>query len=317
MAHIFLDTSEQGMVVFKIWKSLAYKTRLLISIVFILSGLILQYISFNILPGIILVFMGNLFLLPSGYTNKINLGRFDPHSDWEKVEHNKIDELLAFDRKVRKWDFSSIDISNGFGGLIFIFLLVVLVITTIYAFEEGRKTLQILSLDTAVLILPYWVTGLRFKFTVPKLTLKVKLIETLLSTMETELKPHKVEFFFLFKGKDTKIPVDVKFKVNISDHHKDFLGYYGQITLNSVQSAVYPYFYVVMVARRGFGLQEVHRTTRAPKKLVKEFKQQKDVEVLVLRQNTKLGNKGYTTNKKQVHYIFSEGLQLAEKVAVK
>ena len=305
------------MVVFKVWKSLVYTKRLIISITAILAGFILQYATFAVFPGILLIFLGNLLLLPSGYTNKINLGLFDPDTDWEKVEKHKIDELLEFDRKVRKWDLSSIDISNGLGGCIFVILLLLTVFITIIAFSENNRTMVILGLDGAALILPYWLTGLRFKFTVPNVTLKVKLIKTLLSQVEAELQAHKVEYYFLFKGKETRVPVDIKFKVNIAGQHKDFLGYYGQITLNNVQSTPYPYFYVVLVARQDFGLEAIHRSFTPPKGLLKEFKSQKDVEVLVLRQNTGIGNKGYFTNHKQVRYIFTEGLQLAEKAAVK
>ena len=72
-----------------------------------------------------------------------------------------------------------------------------------------------------------------------------------------------------------------------------------------------------MVARKDFGLQQVYQSYRHSGQIVKEFKQQKDVEVLVIRKNTKVGAKGYYTGKKQVQYIFLEGLKLAEKAAVK
>jgi hypothetical protein len=135
--------------------------------------------------------------------------------------------------------------------------------------------------------------------------------------VEPQLQAHKIEYFLLLKGKDTQVPTDVKFKVNIANQHKDFLGYYGQVTLNYIQSTAYPYFYVVMVARKDFGLQEIYNSYRHSGKIVKEFKKQKDVEVLVIRQNTKVGAKGYYTNKNQVQYIFLEGLKLVEKAAIK
>ena len=97
MAHVLLNSSDQGIVEFKIWKSLMYKIRLLISICFILVGFIIQYLSYKILPGIVIILLGNLLLLPSGYTNRVNLGQFDPLSDWEKAEKRKLDELLSLD----------------------------------------------------------------------------------------------------------------------------------------------------------------------------------------------------------------------------
>jgi hypothetical protein len=317
MAHTFLDTSEQGMVVFKIWKSLFYKTRLLISICLILAGFIIQYVSYTILPGIVLIFLGNLLVLPSGYTNRVNLGIFNPQSDWEKVEKHKLDEVLSLDRKIRKWDRSSIDISNKLGFFVFFILLAVIAYFTWEAFEENNRTIQIIGVDAVALLLPYWVTGLRTRFTVPKLTLKIKLVKILLSQVEERLQAHTCEYFFQFKGKDKKIPDDIKFKVNIANHHKDFLGFYGQVTLNYIQSTPYPYFYVVLVARQGFGLYGVYQAYRPDKRVVKEFKKQNDVEVLVIRKNTKVGSRGYHTGKKEIKYFFLEGLQLAEKAAVK
>lgn len=317
MAHIFLNSSDQGIVEFKTWKSLMYKTRLLISLCLILVGFIIQYLSYNILPGAVIIFLGNILLLPSGYNNRVNLGQFDPQSDWEKAGKHKLDELLILDRKIRKWDKSTIDASNALGGFLFLILLGVIGYLGWDAFfESENKTMQIITVDAAVLLIPYWVTGLRSIFTVPTLTKKIKLINTLLSQVEPQLQAHKVEYFLLLKGEKTQIPADVKFKVNIANQHKDFLGYYGQVTLNNVQSTAYPYFYVVMVARKDFGLHEVYQSYRHSGQIVKEFKQQKDVEVLVIRKNTKVGARGYHTGKKEVQYIFLEGLKLAETAAV-
>jgi len=318
MAHIFLNPSNQGIVEFKAWKSLMYKTRLLISLGFILAGFIIQYLTYHVLPGAVIIFLGNILLLPSGYNNRVKLGQFDPQSDWEKVGKHKLDELLALDRKIRKWDKSTIDASNVLGGCLFVILLGIIAFLAVYAFfESHNRTMQIISVDAAVLLIPYWLTGLRSIFTVPALTRKIELINTLLSQTEPQLQAHKVEYFLLLKGKDTQVPMDVKFKVNIDNQHKDFLGFYGQISLNNVQSTVYPYFYVVLVARKDFGLEQVYRSYTQSKKIVKEFKQQKDVEVLVIRKNTKVGSKGYYTDKKEVQYIFLEGLRLAEIAAIK
>jgi hypothetical protein len=318
MAHIFLNSSDQGIVEFKTWKSLMYKTRLLISLCLILVGFIIQYLSYNILPGVVIIFLGNIFLLPSGYNNRVNLGRFDPQSDWERAEKRKLDELLTLDRKIRKWDMSTIDASNALGGFLFLILLGVIGYLGWDAFfESENKTMQIITVDAAVLLIPYWVTGLRSIFTVPTLTKKIKLVNTLLSQVEPQLQAHKVAYFLLLKGEKTQIPADVKFKVNIANQHKDFLGFYGQVTLNNVQGTVYPYFYVVMVARKDFGLQQVYQSYRHSGQIVKEFNKQKDVEVLVIRKNTKVGSRGYQTGKKEVQYIFLEGLKLAEKAAIK
>jgi hypothetical protein len=317
MASIYLNPGDQGLVVFKTWKSLRYETRLLISIAFILAGFISQYFLFAIFPGVILILAGNLLLLPAGITNLKNLGVFDPESNWEKVEARKLDEYLALDRKIRKWDRSTIDASNILGGFIFIILLLGIVISTLAAFVDNNKIMTIAGVDAMVLLLPYWLTGFRSIYTVSQLTMKVKLVKTLMEKVEARLQAHKVEYYFMLRGKEKRIPMDVKFRVNIAGQSKDFLGFYGQITINGLSNgAPYPYFYVVLVARKGFGLANALELQPPDIKIKKEFKNQDDVEVLVIRQNTDTVSMGYRTTAKQVETVFLEGLALAEKIAV-
>jgi hypothetical protein len=119
----------------------------------------------------------------------------------------------------------------------------------------------------------------------------------------------------LLKGAGkTKVPDDVKFKVEISGHHPDFLGLYGQVVTNEVQGSSYPYFYVVLVARRGFGLPEIGRRHAGPSGTVVEIKNQDEVEVLVIRQKT-TKKSGYHTPPSRCVEIFMDGLDLAEKAA--
>ena len=313
MAFILLNPSEQGMVVFKFWKSLHYKTRLFISIVLILAGFISQSLLFKLFPGVILIFVGNLLLLPARITHLKNLGIFDPKSDWEKVEKHKLDEYLALDRKIKKWDISVIDITNILGGFIFIIILLILGIVTTVALFDGNRIMIIIGVDAMVLLLPYWLSGFRAKFTLSQLTLKVKLIQNLMAKVEDRLQAHKVEYYFLMRGKDKRIPMDVKFRVNFAGQDKDFLGLYGQITINGLNNGVaYPYFYVVLVAKKGFGLIDVYKSLPRSINIINEIKNQDEVEVLVIRQNTDTVSVGYQTTAKQVEAIFLNGLSLAE-----
>ncbi len=319
MANIFLNSAEQGIVVFKVWQSLTYKKRILLSSALILTGLVLQILSKTLLPGVVLVFFGNLFLLPSGYDNRVKIGRYNPKAGWEEVGESKLTEFLQVDRKIRKWDRSSMDITNGLGFFTFLILVAALFILFLVSLEDNNKPLEIISVNGALLLVPFWITGVRSKFRLLKVTRKIDLILKLLSEEEVQarLKPHDADYYFLMGGeKETKVPVDVKFRVNIENRHPDFLGLYGQIVLNNVQNTSYPYFYVVIVARRNFGLDRVYKNYVPDKTMVKEYKIQSDVEVLVIRQKTTKA-KGYYTKDKQVLNIFSEGLRLAEQAAIK
>jgi hypothetical protein len=319
MAKLFLDKQEQGIVVFKTWQSLGYGKRLFLSFSLITAGLFLQLYFRTFLPGIVLVFLGNIFLLPSGYNQGVKIGRYNPKKNWEEVGEHKLREFLILDRKIKKWDISSLDITNVLG--FFTFLLVIAVLGYFFwqSLVENNKSLQIIIANGVVLLFPYWLTGVRSIFTLPNVVKKTRLILKLLSKREFQarLKRHDVDYYFLLGGnKKVKLPSDVKFRVNIENRHKDFLGLYGQVVMNNVQSTPYPYFYVVLVARCDFGLKNVYKKYVPDSMFVKKFKVQKDVEVLVIRQNTRI-RKGFYTRDDQVSNIFSEGLRLAEEAAVK
>jgi hypothetical protein len=83
-----------------------------------------------------------------------------------------------------------------------------------------------------------------------------------------------------------------------------------------VQGTSYPYFYVVLVARKGFGLRDAYSAHNAGHRVTKEFKYEGEVEVMVLRQET-TKTSGYHTKPAVANEIFYEGLELAEQVAVK
>jgi hypothetical protein len=86
------------------------------------------------------------------------------------------------------------------------------------------------------------------------------------------------------------------------------------VVLNEVQGSSFPYFYVVLVARRDSGLRSLYDDFSAPAEIISEFKYQDDVEVLVVRQKT-TKTSGYHTKTPAALRIFTEGLNLAEKFA--
>ncbi|MDH3285986.1 MAG: hypothetical protein OEQ13_14735, partial [Acidobacteriota bacterium] len=149
-----------------------------------------------------------------------------------------------------------------------------------------------------------------------KLMVKVEMIEGLLGELARWDPPgHTVQLLMMLRGHPAKIPGDVKFKVVPKDHHRDFLGMYGQVVLNEVQGSSYPYFYVVLAARKGFGLRDTWSAYTEPSNITAEFKPQDKVEVLVLRQTT-TATSGYHTEFGTAAWILAQGLRLAEKAAL-
>lgn len=318
MFNPFLSTDQQAVVVFHVMKSLVYRKRMLIGFGCILVGLFLQYLlPWNFWLGIPVILAGNLFLLVRGYDNKIRFGKYSPETEWEKVDEGKLLEAERLVKKMRKWDRSMLDVSNWLGGSICVVLLIIFGGGFLWGESEGELIFLILSLDAAILFLPHWLTGKRLIITQPKLLLKIKHIKKLLKKMRARLQNHQVEYFMLLKGKEeVKKPEDVKFRIKIQNEAPDFLGFYGQIVTNTVGNKVYPYFYVVLVTQKNYGLKKAFQAYSPPRKIKKEYTVEGKVEVFVIRQTT-TRTSGYHTPFSKMCHIFLEGLELAEKVAVK
>lgn len=318
MANVFLSSEQQGIVVFWIWKSLAYSIRMIVSFVCIVAGFVVQYYWYSWFPGAILILLGNLLLVVRGYDNRVKFGKYSPESGWERIEHNKFLEVEQLVKKMRKWDRSTIDISNKLGVFTFILVAIVIGIMAVLGFGDEQIRFQILAVDAAILLFPHWITGTRSILTQPGLLLKIKVIKTLLEDqiIQRRLQDHAAEYFMLLKGKETKIPDDVKFRIKIHNQHPDFLGFYGQVVTNKVQDKMFPYFYVVLVAKKGYGLRRAYTGYGPAQKMTKEYKEQGDVEVFVIRQTT-TKTSGYHTKDNVVRAIFLEGLNIAEEAAIK
>lgn len=304
--------TDRPIVVFKVWPSLAYRTRLLSAFILIGAGLVAQFVTASFVWGTPLIVAGTLLMLVSGYDNRVDFGKFDPAAEWVPVEPEKLAELRGLDRRIRRWDISALDVSNPLGAVIFV--LAVLGLAAVAWFFPGP--VRILALDAALLLLPHWLTGLRMVLRLPKLLVKVDLLQGLFAACESGLSGHRVRLLMLLGGADARIPEDVKFRVDPAGKPDNFLGLHGQVVLNEVQGRSYPYFYVVLVARLGYGLREIHGRHRASGGLTQEFSRQDEVEVLVLRQTT-TKTSGYHTDLHVATAILREGLALAEEAVRK
>ena len=313
MKKFLLSKNEQGIVVFKFFPSLEYTNRMLLSFGLIIFGIAIQIVYYNLFAGILFILAGSLLQVVNGYDNRIKTGRYRPDADWIKFNEGKLDEILQFDQKIKSWDRSAIDISNGLGSFVFAFMIVILVITFMIGQNTNNRALIIISIDAAVLLIPHWVTGIREILRTPKLIIKIKLIKDLIADVKNLINDNKIEYFLLLKGKKVKIPDDVKIRVAFKNQPKDFLGFYGQVVTNTVQGHDYPYFYVVLVAKKGGGLLKHYQKYDSPDNVVTSYSEKKDVEVFVIRQDTSL-DKGYYTKRADVKYVFEEGYKIASQI---
>ena len=263
MANLFLNSSQQGIVVFKLYQSLEYKKRVIISFLLILTGILSQFFGDELFPGVIFLLAGTAFVLPSGYDNRVKAGRYNAGASWEKTDEKGIKEFLAHIKKVKKWDLSSLDVTSGLGILTLIVVIAGLVGAFLYGTMYHRyRFLEMVAIDGAVLIIPFWLTGLRLSgvsevmgSAIMIYVRKIKILLRLALSEETKKLRgnHTLDYYVLLKDDHTKVPIDAKFRINIQDKHDDFMGLYGQIVTNTVQNESHMYFYMVLVARMGYG----------------------------------------------------------------
>ncbi len=308
-----INKPDQDVVVFYFFKSMKYNLRLFISIGLIIIGMAIQYFMMALLPGILLVLAGNLLLLVKGYDNRIKIGKFNPHAKWEKVDPGKFNDLEKLHKKMKKWDKSAIDITSGLGVFFFFVLFFVLSVLYFISFDSLYSPMYIIATNILVLIMPYWFTGMKRILTKPNLILKIQVYKYVLQLFKDRVKHHNVDYYMLLQGEETRLPNDTKIRVSINGQKEDFLGLYAQIATNEVNGTSYPYFYTVLVAKKGFELDKKTAHYSPPNPLIKEFNIQDNVEVLVIRQFT-TKKSGYHTKNKVAGFIFNEGLKLAESV---
>lgn len=310
------DPETRHIVMFHIFPRLPYAARITAAFGAIFAGLAFQCMSTNWFPGLLLVLGGNLLLLVRGYNNTLHLDKFDPAANWQRVDASQVAMITETNRKIKKWDRSVLDVSNSLGCVVFI--LCIAITGVLLSNWRDIPAFQIFGLNFAALVFPHLVTGRRSIFLQPHLVIKTQVIADLMDDdgTRTSLDGNAVEYYMLLRGKDSvKLPTDVKFKIEIAGRHPDFLGLYGQIVINVVSSA-YPYFYVVMVAKNGFGLKKAAGPYTPPKGIIAEFSNKDGVEVLVIRQKTSTSS-GYFTNAKITKTIFAEGLAVAKKAALR
>ncbi len=308
-----LSSADRGIVVFLFWRSLSYGKRLALAFGLILAGFAIQVVTGLFLAGALPILAGNLLLLVKGYNNRVDFGRYDATAEWETADMGKLDEIMALDKRIRQWDSSLLDVSNLSGGCLFAVVLAILGFTAVVT--EGFT--RVLALDAMVLLLPHWITGIRSTLVLPRLLVKVRTTQELLqdASVSQRVKDHKVDLLVLLKGKKKRLPDDLKLRVTLKGQHRDFFGLYAQVVVNEVNGTSYPYLYVVLVARKGYGLQGAFDRYQPGPGLLKEFKEQDEAQVLVIRQKT-TARTGYSTDRFASCRIFLEGLSLAQAVGL-
>ncbi|MCX7003415.1 MAG: hypothetical protein NTV22_09090, partial [bacterium] len=172
MTPVVLTRDQQGTVVFWLWRSLPYLVRMLLGFGCIIDGLALQIMMAQILPGCLLVALGNALLLVRGYNNRVDAASYDAAAAWERVELAQVQQIKELHGRMQRWDRSAVDISNGLGGFVLVLLAGILLLA-MAAFSLPPDIRFMLVVNSVILLLPHWVTGTRRVLTQPALLIKI------------------------------------------------------------------------------------------------------------------------------------------------
>jgi hypothetical protein len=285
------------------------------------SGFILQFLlGMSLIPGALLLLLGNILLLVAGTHSKAEMTVYDPEVEWVPATKERLGEIVVLDREISRWDRTALEYSNCLGGFVFFALLALfgIAITGALLYKDlpffvfgvniggSLDVATTIMIDGAILLLPHWMTGTRKGDSRPDLIMKAEFFEKLLYSLQKELEGIEVQVFCRM-GKSG--PKDVKLRLRPTHPPPGLIGLYCQVTINRVQGKAYPFFYVVLVTKKGEELTKLRLTMRIPAgELHAESDNKGDVEFLVIRNYT-TRRSGYHTNEAKARLIFDKGLE--------
>ena len=313
----FPSPEDQDTIKFYLFKKLSYTTRMLLYLGCIIVGLLLQIITVNIWPGVIILIFASLLILVKGLSAKPTPVSKRNEGSWVKTSMEKVHQIKQIKQSINKWDKDALDISNGLGCVTFI--LVFAVISFIFvsiAAEVNESVAGIFIVDSIILIASIWFNGMRTKGHQQMLYIKTDIVVELEKYFEKIKKPGEnyVPSMILAKNKEGKeFPTDCRFNIVFDNVSADFYGIQAQININDVSGTNYPYFYCVITAKNGYGLGKYTSQLVIPKGITVQFSKDAGAEVIVIRQVT-TKNSGYHTNIYACNDILKFSLSLARKV---
>ncbi|MDH4211458.1 MAG: hypothetical protein OEV79_08420 [candidate division WOR-3 bacterium] len=296
--------------VYLIFDKISPHLRVVVSAVLIAAGFLIQLSTHNILAGIpFIIFCALLNIVKS-----ISIKKAVPEkTEWQEVTTRKIDEVIEHCRKIKKFRSGNLGCLLGFviilvffGGFLFPIL------------EEISIPFPLLAtiVNAFVLFIGLGLSGRKSAWMPRALDTKVDIVKGIIESPLVKNDPgiRAVPYLEIGHAQQGTFPHDTRVLIKFIDAPDDFIGVQGQISINTVKSREYPYFYVVLIARPDFGLLEKFRSLKIVlNNMTVEEKKTTEVDVIVLRQTT-TKTSGYHTDQKMQEYILTSGIKAAKKL---
>lgn len=315
-----------------------------------IAGFTLQ-MQVNIILGLFFLLVTTLFYLTKQIDSKPVLKGSSEWKTATMDEFQKVQELFnAADNFKQQNGGFTLTTAKGCGGcfLFCSFIVVGAFILNALApassdtdlFEpitKGGPLAVLFVLDALALVAPLWLFGSIKTWEPPELRKRMGQLDFIYQQTkdckDLDFSPN----LLINKTDKGDVPIECKLTVNIKEAPEGFLGIQVQTSLNSVQGTTYPYTYCVLVAKPELGLLSKAKliiehpptggfrtsflATDNEKKEAKfaryfealiELKKEKDVEIAVIRQNTK--GVGYKTSPAEGYRVFTVAYDLAKKI---
>jgi hypothetical protein len=309
----FPTPEQRDSVRFYLAKNLPYNVRITLALILLAAGFGLQIFFMKLLYGIPFLIAGVGLILVKGYDSRVRIKGFDIDPQWKTVSLEKIQEIEQLRKRSKKWDRDAMDISNPLGCFSLVFFCGVAFFAAIALgnWADDWSITVILIVDTIIVMIPLWLSGMKFILKQPNLAIRVKIILKLHEVFE-RLKQEGEQFrpaLKLARSKEDKtVPVDARFTIAFPDAPEGFYGLQAQINLNVVQGSSFPYFYCVLAAKRGFGISPYREKIKLENNIICEYQTDTRAEVLVIRQRT-TKKSGYQTKDRACEDILRIALE--------
>jgi len=314
----FPKGKEQDEVRFHFAKGLPYRGRIFLSLLSLVVGLFIQIATLNVFPGIPFIAVGVGIVLVKGYDSRARLKKFSLDPSWTTVPIERVQEIEKLETRIKRWDKDALDVSNFLGGcMMFVWLgLGMIVALLLGIFAESFHIGLIIAVDTALIVIPLWFTGMRFVLRQSNLGIRARIIVEQ-EEIFGDIKQEGEEFnpaLMLARDQDGKtVPKDARFSISFPSPPEGFYGLQAQININVVQGSSYPYFYCVLAAKTGFGLGAWERRIKETNKILVEYQEDDQAEVIVIRRRT-TKKSGYSTDPKTRRAILELALNAGRMI---
>lgn len=287
----FLPPEEQDSVKFYILKNLSYSNRMVLFWSLLAVGFLFQIIFMKVFPGAVFLICASVLNLTRGYDNLVKHMHFDKDDSWTQVDMERINRIIHLEKKTKEWNKDIFDISNSKGVLTLILTLSAVLFATVFLaiLTSFSGVVWIFLIDVIILIFPIWFSGNKQILKQQDLNIRVDIIKDMEGFFRS-IKKDGESFrpaLMLARGKNGKsVPKNSRFTISFDDMPEGFYGIQAQININSVEGTRHPYFYCVIAAKSGFGLENYVEKIPVEKNIVISCEKDNDAEVIVIRQHT-------------------------------